>query len=747
MASAADLLIAIKAVDDASPALEKVSRSLGGVGDASSKVGGHLGVLAAAGGTAAVGLAAAAFKIGEEFDSAYDKIAVATGATGDKLEGLQDDFKAVATQVPASFDVISGVVGGLAQRTGQTGESLQNLSAQVVELARITGTDASMQVANVTRLFGDWSVATEDQTGALDRVFRASQATGIGTDQLMQSLVQFGAPLRQFGFSLDEAAALMGKWEKEGVNSELVLGSLRIAMGQFAQDGIPMRQGLDDTIKKIQALGPGAEATSIAMKTFGARAGPDMAAAILEGRFALGDLLDKIKNGEGTIRGTANSTADGAEKMQLAFNKMKVAVEPVATAIFGLVGEMTEALLPVIEAVAPYVTAVAQAFANLPAPVKQAIAVIAAIAAGFIAIGAVVGPIIAIIGPLIGLFGGLGAAAGVAAAALPFIGAALALLLSPIGLVVLAIGAVVAAFVLFPGLRKTVGDAITGIIEGFVAIPGAIATGLGNLAHNLAVIIQNASGDLVAWIVRNGGEVWSIGSGIVSGIVNGIASAPGAIASTLSSILSSAIATAKHALGISSPSRVTRDQIGVPVAQGIAQGITSGQSIIDQAMNGLDLTQRNAAAAYFADVRKFGSARPTGKGPDDYIFGAFPEDVHDALMRAANTMLNVNQTVAAATTSTGAGTAVIAKAAAAAAKAVAATPPPAPVVAAVARTIQAQPPPPKPAAAASSNAESGVVIHVHLEGASIYGVAAFRQEVIEALRAAKKGGSAPDLLR
>jgi hypothetical protein len=86
------------------------------------------------------------------------------------------------------------------------------------------------------------------------------------------------------------------------------MGSMRIAMGKFAKDGVPMRDGLDKTIETIQKLGPGAEATSLAMETFGARAGPDMAAAILEGRFEVGALLDDLASSTDTIGQAAADT-------------------------------------------------------------------------------------------------------------------------------------------------------------------------------------------------------------------------------------------------------------------------------------------------------------------------------------------------------------------------------------------------------------------------------------------------------
>lgn len=276
----ANLQIIATAKDEASSVLDKIGGGLGGLGGIAT-------VAFAAVGAAAIGAGVALFKLGADFDDAYDSIRISTGKTGEALEGLKGDMKAVMTDIPTDMKNASTAIGDLNTRLGLTGEPLQAMSKQFLELSRITKTDVSENVRLMTRVFGDWGVSAGDQTITMDKMFRATQVTGIGLGELQAKVVQFGAPLRAMGFSLDESVAMLGKWEKEGVNSELVLGSLRIAMGQFAKDGIPMRKGLEDTVAQIQKLGPSAKATALAMETFGARAGPDMAAAILEGRLPI----------------------------------------------------------------------------------------------------------------------------------------------------------------------------------------------------------------------------------------------------------------------------------------------------------------------------------------------------------------------------------------------------------------------------------------------------------------------------
>lgn len=288
--------------------------------------------------TAAVGVGVGLFKIGESFDDAYDTIRVGTGATGKALDALQADFKQVVQGVPTDFGTASTAVADLNTRLGLTGKPLQDMSKQFLELSRITETDVATNIASVTRVFGDWGIAAEDQAGALDGLFRASQATGIGVDALSQKVVQFGAPMRQFGFSFEQSAALMGKWEKEGVNTEAIMGGLRAGLGKLAKAGKDPVKAFQDISKQIMNAGSAGEATAIAIATFGQRAGPDLAAAVREGRFEIDDLVDTIKNGDETIIGAGKATQDFGEKMTMLKNRVFVALEPVAMRVFDAVG-------------------------------------------------------------------------------------------------------------------------------------------------------------------------------------------------------------------------------------------------------------------------------------------------------------------------------------------------------------------------------------------------------------------------
>ena len=170
-------------------------------------------------GVAAVGAAAALFKVGEEFDKVYDKIQTQTGATGKEMDKLEKSFKNVVKTVPTDFDSAATAVAGLNQRLGETGKPLTTLARQVTALAKITGEDVQENVEAVTRLFGDWGVATKDQTKTLDGLFRVGRRPAPSVSDLAR-LVQFGA--LNLGFELDQAAAMFGAFERRRQHHQVV---------------------------------------------------------------------------------------------------------------------------------------------------------------------------------------------------------------------------------------------------------------------------------------------------------------------------------------------------------------------------------------------------------------------------------------------------------------------------------------------------------------------------------------------
>jgi phage-related minor tail protein len=333
-------------------------------------------------GAALVGMGVAAVKMATDYKAGVDEIRTGTGATGKALDALVDVYDRAAKRVPDDLQTVGKVVADLNTRTGATGDTLEALAVNLLDFSRITKTDVNANVRDATRLFGDWSISTEDQAGTLDKVFRASQATGIGVSNLMEKVVDFGSPMRLLGFSFDESIALLSKWEKEGVNTETALAGLKYGVKTLAKDGVAAADMGKELKARIEAIGASADPVGESIKTFGLRAGPDLAAAILEGRFATDDLVATIVNGSDTIAAATADTRDFGDLWGQVVNTVSVGVGerlmPVLTAMLAWV----TANLPAIEATvdaafAALGTAIDWFTANVVPPLAAAFTVVA----------------------------------------------------------------------------------------------------------------------------------------------------------------------------------------------------------------------------------------------------------------------------------------------------------------------------------------------------------------------------------
>ena len=412
-------------------------------------------------------------------DEAYDSIRVGTGATGEALERLKESFDTVYANVPASTEEVANAIGDLNTRLGLTGTALEDLSTQMLNLARITESDVGSVIQSTTRVFGDWSIATEDQSSTLDYLFKVVQSTGVEINNLSNKMVQYGAPLRQMGFEFEEAAVLMGKFEKEGVNTELVLGSLRIALTRMAQEGVTdASAALQQIIEDIENAGSAGEANTIALEAFGSRAGPDMAAAIREGRFEIDELISTLNESGETINKAAEETMSFKEQMVLLKNKVTQALEPLGATLL----KTFDRMFPTIEKAIDFVGRLIEGFSNLPEPVQK----LALIFGGIFALG---GPILSGIGRFTTAVSGLiPMFSGVATKLGGIIGAA-----GPWGLAIAGIVAGVALIVtnwetisdFFSDLWKGIANVASKAWDGIKGMLGKAWEGIKSLAENI----------------------------------------------------------------------------------------------------------------------------------------------------------------------------------------------------------------------------------------------------------------------
>ena len=299
-----------------------------------------------------------------------------------------------------------------------------------------------------------------------------------------------------------------------------------------------------------------------------------------------------------------------------------MAMLPQIMEVFRQLGEMLLQLVPVFgQIVAVVVDLGTQVLAALMPAIQGLLPVLAAI------VGAVAGVVVVLVTSLIPVF------ASVVQAVVPLITTLIDILVPAIQAVLNVVTTVVQAIVpivqgalnIVVGIIKTVtaiikGDwsaawegikqivagvweVIKGIVVGAINIVSSIITNAVNLIRSIWDAAWNGIGRIVSTIwegIKNGvsagintvvgffrsmgsdiigvvrgipGQMISIGRDIVGGIASGIRNAAGAVMDAARSVVNALPDFVKSALGIHSPSRVMRDQVGVWIPAGIAAGI------------------------------------------------------------------------------------------------------------------------------------------------------------------------------
>jgi hypothetical protein len=145
------------------------------------------------------------------------------------------------------------------------------------------------------------------------------------------------------------------------------------------------------------------------------------------------------------------------------------------------------------------------------------------------------------------------------------------------------------------------------------------------------------------------GKSAGIGNDIINGLLNGLKAGGDQIISYMRNLAAGALQSAKDALGISSPSSVFADEVGVPIVEGIIDGVSSTANafyniLSDVATGGVDVMRD--AGDRFGEVLRESSAPDDAtdlgtnimegliQGVEDHLQGAI-----DAMQGAADQML------------------------------------------------------------------------------------------------------------
>ncbi|WP_203332638.1 phage tail tape measure protein [Planococcus beigongshangi] len=478
----------------ANSGMGRLGASLDNVGGKVSAIGGKM---TSAGKGLSVGLTAPILAFGaagiaafNEVDEAIDTIITKTGATGEAAEGFTESFKTVAKRVPQDLQSVGEAIGEVNTQFGFMGEELEDASERMLQFADINGTDVTSASIAAKQAIEAYGLANEDLDDVLDAVTKTAQDTGQSVDDLFDKTTKGAPQIKALGLEFAEGAALIGGFEKAGVDSSAALSSLSKAQVIFAEDGKTLEEGLNDTMDAIMGAKDETEALTIAAEVFGTKGGPRMVDAIQRGTFNLEDFAGAGEKAAGAVVNTFEETVDPIDQAAIAMNNAKLAM--------GEVGDTIQvALLPFMEKATEVLGNVADKFSGMSPEAKNAALMIGGIAAA-------AGPVLMVLG---GLASGLGAV-------ITFVGSA--------ATAVSIMGTGVAAATPLIGGLATAFTVLTGPVGlGIAAIAGITAAGIGLYNHfkNDAIPEVDRFGDQISDTTKEAlGKFFELSDGVGSAL-------------------------------------------------------------------------------------------------------------------------------------------------------------------------------------------------------------------------------------
>ena len=378
-----------KFADESKSGMDKFTESMDKIGGKMVEVGGKL-TKNVTGPLVGIGIAAVASFT--KIEGAVAEIGKATGATGEDLDALADNFRNVLRTVPEDAKSVATAMGDLNTRLGVTGGELEGLTKNALDFARVNNVDVLKATTIVGQLINNLGGESEDAAILMDKLTLAAQKSGISAVDLGKNIIDAGPAFQELGFSIDDSIALFSAFETAGLAPTEVIGSLHRAITNMAKDvgkldeleqGLikpnEMFQELIDRIKQAPDL---LTATTLAAETFGARAGGKMAAQIREGRFEIEEFSAEIANAAGVVSNTADATQTFGDRMAIARNEVI------------LVGEQFgDILIPFIEQAIEVFKQLVGRFSELDEGTQKILVFVAAFAA-------VIGPLLIVVGKI-----------------------------------------------------------------------------------------------------------------------------------------------------------------------------------------------------------------------------------------------------------------------------------------------------------------------------------------------------------
>ena len=391
------------------------------------------------------------------FDDQMRLVKAVTQATDDEFARL----RATAQELGRTTSFTSAQVAGLMTELGRAGfnpDQIDRMTASVLDLAKATGTDATLASGIMAASIRQFSLDAGDAGRVADALTVAANKSFNTLESLGEALTYAGPVASDFNMSIEDTLALLGALGNVGIqgsNAGTALRRLLTLSGAEAEklkeifgvsfvdmrgNARPLVDVLDEVNQATKDLGTAARAQKF-NEAFGLL-GITGASALSKNAVNVRELRDALANANGVAARTHKEMESG---LGGTFRRILSAAEGVAIAI-------GDALAPALQALEPIVTTVLGSITKWIGEHKTLVTVVAASVAAIAGVG---GVLVAIAGAAsLAAFAVSGAATvwSIATGALAAIGTVIGAIVSPVGLLIAGVVAAGAALLYFSGV-------------------------------------------------------------------------------------------------------------------------------------------------------------------------------------------------------------------------------------------------------------------------------------------------------
>ncbi len=581
-------------------AFSSAEKAVSSLGESLESAGQKITSAATKIGTALGGVAAAAVKVGSDFEAQMSRVEAISGATGKELDDLREQALELGADTAFSASEAAEGMENLAAAGFETTEIMDAMPG-LLDLAAASGEDLASSsdiAASTLRGFG---LEASEAAHVADVLAENANRTNSSVTETGEAMKYIAPMARACGISMEETAAAIGLMANAGIQGSQAGTTLRGALSRLSKPTDAMITAMDelgvsfyDSDGKMKSLSEqvamleGAmtgltdeERNNYLVTLYGQEALSGMLALIQTGSGDLDALTASFESCDGSAAATAATMRDNlqgsveelggsletlgihiydsfSEPLQDAVGKATESINQITDAFAaggfaGVVDELKE-MSPTLDTVITKVEQVAGLLGDLGIEPGQFIA--AAAAAGPVL--TILGKISGVAGSMIGIFGSLSGGIGtistkmgafaasmrVAGSGGTVLSGILTTLTSPIGIVLTAVTAVAAAIaylmVTNDGFRESVMGTVSTIGSALMPVLtslGSLLASVGGVVLSLINSVLQQLAPVLAQIIGFVGELVAAIAPLIVQLIDSVAPVIMTIISTVSEII------------------------------------------------------------------------------------------------------------------------------------------------------------------------------------------------------------------